>query len=563
MDPRLLEEPQRAFSGPLPEGGVSGHKLAEVRRLILEMARRKCEALKIYEPLPLQELFHKSLAPERLARGSNRSGKTLVAAVELARAATGQDPYNKYPKEDGRAFLVGKDGKHVGQVMYRKLFRAGAFKMIRDLKTGQWRAFRPWHPDDFEREKQAKPAPPLIPPRFIKEIAWENKREGVPNLVRLHNGWELSFFSSLGKPPQGSDVDVVWLDEEIVDADWYPEASARLIDRSGRFFWSATPQAGTMHLFELHERAEDERSKEKPTVQEFYVKLADNPHLSEENKQAFADKLQSEEEKRVRIEGEFLITSFRVYPNFTMATHGVDYFEIPQTWTRYAAVDPGKQVCAVLFLAVPPPGDERGDHLYLYDELYLKDCDADRFGRAMAEKTRHQDFEAFILDAHWGRHTETGSGLTVEAQYTAALRKHKVKSRRTAHGFLWGSDDVDGGIEAVRGWLRVREDGTPLLRVLKGKLPNFEWEMKRYHFKRVKDLVTDTPVKRHDHLADCTRYLALCHPKYRKPQPREAFQGGVGRQYRAMLEARKKRRGAEGAAFRLGPTPRAESFGSR
>jgi len=34
---------------------------------------------------------------------------TLAAAIEVARALTGQDPYGKYPKREGRAFLIGKD----------------------------------------------------------------------------------------------------------------------------------------------------------------------------------------------------------------------------------------------------------------------------------------------------------------------------------------------------------------------------------------------------------------------------------------------------------------------
>ena len=119
---------------------------------------------------------------------------------------TGQDPHGKYPKKNGTAFLVGKDLKHVGKVLYDKLFVPGAFKVIRDKATGRWRAFRPWIPDDAAREEEARRAPSLIPQRLIAEIAWENKKENVPSIVRLSNGWNLHFFSSLGKPPQGSPI---------------------------------------------------------------------------------------------------------------------------------------------------------------------------------------------------------------------------------------------------------------------------------------------------------------------------------------------------------------------
>jgi hypothetical protein len=63
---------------------------------------------------------------ERLFLGGNRSGKTLTAAVEVARIMTGQDPFGKQPKKDGIAILVGKDLNHCGKVMAKKLFRPDA-----------------------------------------------------------------------------------------------------------------------------------------------------------------------------------------------------------------------------------------------------------------------------------------------------------------------------------------------------------------------------------------------------------------------------------------------------
>src|SRR6185369_14786047 len=151
----------------------------------------------------------------------NRSGKTLTGAVEVARAVLGLDPYGKYPVRDGVGYCIGKDQGHIGRVVYKKLFRAGAFRIIRDEQTKAWRAYRPW--EDSARKEESKPAPPLIPPRMILEIGWEDKKAEVPNVVRLVTGWELHFFSSLGKPQKGSAINLFWMDEEIVDPSWYPE----------------------------------------------------------------------------------------------------------------------------------------------------------------------------------------------------------------------------------------------------------------------------------------------------------------------------------------------------
>ncbi|MCI0628573.1 MAG: hypothetical protein L0387_44150, partial [Acidobacteria bacterium] len=214
---------------PLPwqeDPKLTIYQQRQLRKLVLEKANRQIEALNLYEPLPIQDEFHRCTAPERIIRGSNRSGKTLAACVEVARAVCGSDPYNKYPKENGRWFCVAKDGSQIGQVVWRKLGRPGAFKIIRDRQTGLWRAFRPWDPEDADREREAKPAPALIPKRLIRGIAWENKKLDQPSVVTLATGWELSFFSSLSDPPTGSDVDGANFDEEIEGPTWYPEISA-------------------------------------------------------------------------------------------------------------------------------------------------------------------------------------------------------------------------------------------------------------------------------------------------------------------------------------------------
>jgi hypothetical protein len=527
--PRLPEAP--------PER-VDPNDVAKAGDILAELTRRRIEALRLYEPLPVQASFHASAAAERLLRGSNRGGKTLPAAVEIARAVTGQDPCDKYPKTDGRCFCIGKDGKHIGQVMWRKLGRAGAFRILRDRATGAWRAWRPWVPEDFARKDETKPAPALIPARLIKSISWEKKAETQPNLVTLHNGWEIAFFSSLGKPPQGSDLDLVWFDEEIVDGEWYPEMSARLLDRRGKFVWSATPQAGTEHLWELHERCEKQEQRKRPSCQEFFIRLADNPHIAEEDKRDLEDKLAANPDAvAVRIGGEYAQNAYKVYPEFSIVVHGMDLEgPVPIDWTRYMVVDPGHQVCAVLFGAVPPP--RTGNFLLLYDELYLLQCSAAKFAKAVALRTEGQVIYVSLIDRHAGITTQIGSGRTIEEQYTDALKEAKFKSIRSGPGFVWGSDDVDGGITAVHSALRLRDDGTPRLRVLRGRLPNFETEIKRYHNKRIQGVVLDKPEnRRRSHLMDCLRYLVMHDPGYHKfalprPKPGPAVMAFRARQKR-------------------------------
>ena len=535
---------------------VTAATQVRLQALLAERASRRVEGLKLYEPLPPQLAFHQSTSRIRIVRGGNRSGKTLAAAAEVARAVTGTDPFGKYKEvTDGRCFCVGRDLDHIGEVMWRKLARAGQFKMVRDQGSGLWRAFRPWSAADRGRAHEARGAPPLIPPRLIKEISWENKRAGIPALVRLTNGWEISFYSSLGTPPAGSDISLVWLDEEVVCQEWLPEMQARVIDRGGCILWSATPQAGTEQLYDLHEQAARCRFDPAPDVQEFLTVMADNPHIGEEEKRAFAAGL-SEDEALVRVQGEFAVMTYRVYPEFSMLRHGLDWREIPAGWTRYLAVDPGHRVAAVLFAAVPPPdlldpalGPQS---LVLYDELYLREANAQSFAEALRQKTLGQQIYCMLVDPNMAVITDVGGGRSVGEQYAEALAAVGVRSVLSGPSLLPGSDDVASGILAVKSLLRARADGPPRLRVLRGALPNFEYEIARYHHKRVRGVVSDQPEQRQaSHLLDCFRYLALLGPKWVRPRPALTRPKGARKAY---LDKRKRRREETGGPFiRLGP----------
>lgn len=532
---------------------VPGTSVEDLRTVFAELIRRQIEALNLYEPMPKQDEAHRCTAPELIVRGSNRAGKTVCTHVEAARALTGRDPYKKYPTADGRAFLVGKDNKHLGEVMYRKLFRAGAFKILKDPRTNTWRSWRPWDPNDLEFRHLVRPAPPLIPKRYVTEVAWENKKANVPTLVRLTSGWEANFFSSLGKPPQGSDIDLGLFDEEIVDPEWYPEISARLVDRNGRLIWGATPQAGTEQLYDLSLAAEDQAGREKPRIVEVYLTLEENLHLDDAQKQTLKDKFKDNpQEYEVRIEGRFAVVSFKFYPEFADHVHGVEYFPVPHSWTRYAITDPGHQECSVLFVATPPDDDkEFGGRRLVYDELVVSRCNAKLYGEAMAKKCQGQQIQAFILDTHGGRIPDMGSGQTVESQYSAALRENGVASVETGHRFHWGSDDFDGGVESVRKWLTIGAGGVPVMCYFHRVLKTFKRQMERYHYRRVGGVVTNRPVKKNDHLVDDLRYAAAHGCPYRKPT---APAGRESYAVKAVREKNQKRRKEGAGAFtRLGP----------
>jgi hypothetical protein len=354
------------------------------------------------------------------------------------------------------------------------------------------------------------------------------------------------FCSSLGTPPQGIDVDYVWLDEEVVNQEWYPEMSARLIDRKGLFVWSATAQLGGVQLFELCEKAAEQKPLEKPTVVQYFAHIDDNYTFTEQQRDLFFAKL-TPEQRRIRIEGEFAFTSCLVYPEFSDTVHGCDWFHIPQDWTRYMLTDPGRQVCAVLFVAVPPPNHKFAGQVFVYDELYITNCNAELYGRQVRLKAEGQNFYAFIIDHKGSEKHDVGGGVNIEQQYAQALRKNGVRSQLTGNGFLWGSTDVDAGIEKFRSWLLIRADGTPKFRYFKDKCPYLKWEITRYRYGKVTPRSgAPKPEKLHDHIMDLLRYGASYDPQWHKPKK-------GSRTSSALLRRLAERRKTTGSAINLGP----------
>lgn len=564
----------------LADTGPAATDIMRYRQVLAEVARRKIEALKLYEPLEGQEAFHACKARRRLLRAGNRAGKTLVCAVEAARALTGRDPHNKFPLMNGRLYAVGKDESQLGEVLHRKLFRAGAFKVIRDLETNEWRAFRPWMPADLEREDRAKPAPPLIPERFIKSKSWVKKAANIPEKFTLVNGWEIDFWSSNSAPPRGSDLDAVWMDEEITNSEWYAEMASRLLDRKGRLWWGATPQTGSVAMTEFHYRCEREEEawrrsgfdpEKEPDAREIVISLHANVHLGAKEKELLAADL-TDEQASVRIDGNYAILGRLMYPEYHARGHDIPWFDLPSTWTRYAITDPGRQTAAVLFGCVPPKGAsfpigvdpvtqrERtvtveidDEFILLYDEIYALQCNALIYGERMKGKCRDQTVHTFGIDRHGSRLVDLGSGKDVETQYSEALRTNGVRCTTTGSRFTWCSDDVKGGEESVRFYLHVRAArALPRLFTLdaKNRLPNFKWEIERFARKvDPQGNITDVAETRgRVHQMANLRYLCAMRPKYHEPRASDPRMNFAVRRFKA-----KQRRGAGDGSVTLGP----------
>ena len=543
---------------PTPLPGVTQHALSSLRELQAELAERRIEALRLYRPMPKQEEFHACIASERIVLGGNRGGKSLATFVEDARAVMGCDPHGKYPIDNGNLVIIGRNWQHIGMVVYPMLFKAGAFRIIRDEVTGVWRSYMPGKDD--ARKSESKPAPPLIPPRMIKDMAWVQKNAGYLNRAELVNGWTIYCFSSEGEPAQGFQADLVHIDEDINNERFVGEMQARLADRKGRFVWSAMPHSKNDALLGLCERADKEEETGNPTplIKKFTLRFLDNEHIDPEEKKKNIERWSAlgMDELRMRAEGEFTTESTLMYPTFNTSVHIYQRTElpagqVPSDWTRYVAIDPGHAVMACIFGAVPP--DEK--FLLIYDELYIRQANSLIFGEQFFAKAQNQHFYNFIMDMHGGMLRDLGSGRLPHELYSEELRKRNFRSQVSGYGFMPGSDDIGARTAMVRQMLHIRGDGTTRLKILEGSCPNLLRELKRYRKKTTTVMgqvyVTDEPQTRGEvHACQSLEYLCAYEPKYHQP-PRNRGPDPWWVSY--LSEKRRRQRDSEDPALYLAP----------
>lgn len=545
------------------------------KNLLIEKMKRDTEALRIYEPMPHQEAMHSCRVPRVIMQKGNRVGGTTSLAVEIARAVTGQDPYNKYPKTNGIACCLGYGEGHIGRVFHRLLFRPGAFDMIRDLETQRWRAYRPWpmaEGGDLERDAQKRPAPPLIPKRFLDgEIVWDKKGERVFKLVRFTTGWELYAFNSAGDPSQaqGFDVHLYAVDEDTAETGWIEESFGRLSKTRGLFRWTALPHGKNDEMMQMLEVAEKESESPNPQTVVLRSTIFDNKYLPKDSVESAIKgwKAQGEDVYRKRALGELSLGSVRMYPSFNRRVHDVmnstavqteaqkilveRLGEPPDDWTRYAVVDPGHQICAVLFIAIPPPA--LGDQLFVYDELYIPEATARHFGEGMEIKCRDRTFEEFIIDMHGGKLTSIASGEQPVDKYAEQLKDRGITSERTGHNFRHGCDEIKRREDILRTRLAIQNNSAPGTMVVVGRCSNLTREMEKFRKKTIRQAGKDVVIEAGDrragtHAVECWEMGVSSELIYVKPRDKAVKEEWIDYVLRTDKH-REEVRKAKGRAF--------------
>jgi phage terminase large subunit-like protein len=195
----------------------------------------------------------------RIALGGNRIGKSDQGAYESWLAISGLHPYRKFPAS-GKGWIVGLN-----------------FNMVRDINLPKFEKFMP---------------------SSYRLNSTFNKQDKIWWIEGEGRSWKIQFKSadSGRRIFQADDVDWIWFDEEMPEEIW-AECMQRLIDRRGIWWMTATPIMGTAWL---------KAKTQEEGIFTTYGAMWDNPYLPQEEIELNAKNL-SEEERKVRVEGKYII----------------------------------------------------------------------------------------------------------------------------------------------------------------------------------------------------------------------------------------------------------------
>lgn len=501
------------------------------------------DATELYVPLEAAKAFHRCDVKWRILDGSNRSGKTLAAAVEVARAVSGRDPYDKYIHHNGKAIIVGLDTEHLS-TLYRKLFEPGAFKIVFDAEKNQFRPLRVVtvdgktviDPADLEAKDDWVDAPPLIPARYVSSISWYDFGRRVPSTVRLKNGWLITFRSSQGRAPQGEHWDLAWIDEAVANDAFFYEISRGIVDlgsaKKSKAIWSACPQIPNYQLWELRREAEGGSNR----VKAFRLTIEDNPYCDEEEKRLFFESL-TPTQRLTRYYGFHAIDTLRAYPYFQAVEPWVyDPKPIPEDWTVYMGLDPGTRRCGTVLAAVPP----RGEPIHVFRAFSVAGGVEPWIAR-LSEIPEARRIHMVICDPVAGKSRQLTGLATVARIYYDAMAAAGVRPEISGplDGFFSGERNCEVRRELLNQGFRPREDGSVRIIIARETTESLAEEIMSALLPSGKD----RPKNDHSRdLLDALEYLYAANPVYKSRSKARASDEAEA-MYARFLKERASRRG--------------------
>lgn len=430
--------------------------------------------------------YHNSHKKIRAFLGGNRSGKTYTVCAEDATHLTG-----RYPDWwEGR--------RYSGPIEFWAA--SDTAETTRDILQKELLGT-----DDIDEDDSIGTG--LIPKEDI--ISW-NKRRNTPGAVdkvyikhynehgEVDGKSEIQFksYDQGRKKFQGTTKDRIHLDEEPPQ-DVFDECYMRTVSSGGEIALSMTPLQGETDLYTtITEATEDD-----PIYFHKHISLLDNPHIPDEEKATLQHKF-SGIDYLSRIEGIAVNREGKIYPQFNYRVH-VRKMPIEGAIFTARVMDPGLRITAVIWAHVY--FNQAGQHcVHVFRELYKKEWSIGKIAERINLQELQDEINLELIDPAADKRDAQSKG---ENTFKRLNRSKELGG--FGFRFLKANNDVEGGIQAVREFLRYSvDDGQKVITHPRLTFdPSCVNTIREHNGYRYKSDKSGQPVKRDDHTCDDVRYL--------------------------------------------------------
>lgn len=445
--------------------GLSRGEKEELYKLLKQKETTVKEAvLETFQPHPGQKVFLESPAKIRALFCGNGFGKTVAMTIELIRTHT-----RKHPTRDTHSV-------HQSWLLIPDLAKAEDY----------WTEIKKWCPPS------SLPKPNKLGSANIRRLEWPN---GTYTTIYSHE----QDSSKL----EGTNIDALFCDEPPPRDLWV--AAFRGLRNNPDYFvvLAGTPVSAAWMYEQIYLPGV---LKQDPNIEIFRGTTYDNPYLSKDFIEEFAKQL-TDDEKKVRLAGEFHALQGRVFKEFDTRKHVIETQSWPTDWPVYMAIDPHtrKKSTAVWM------GVTSDDDFVVINEACAEDIQ--KLGDTIKSIEAHNNYRVVARKID-----NSGSARGWKAETAIELLRDqgiRVSPMRNAE------KAVMNGIVKLQKLLKIQTmpDGTkkPQLFVMahcSGVIRDFTlygWDAQRNEEEKG---MREAPKKINDDYIDPLRYIIMCHPRY-------------------------------------------------
>lgn len=414
----------------LPDVGaeLTGYARRILERHIADELRRLREDPMTYgfPPHEVQERLHISNKRHVLFVAANRVGKSTAGTRECLWRARGDHPYKRVRPH--RFIVIG--------IPDFTFYRETSEPILR-----KWLP-RAWLIDSSKNEK------------------WYRIRRIDGGVCTI----QYKTFDQGRESWQGFEADYIWLDEEHPE-EIYREAFARIITSRGSLLQTFTPVGGLGWTYDqIYLPAITGQRKDIDVIEGALAEYDETkpygvgrilvPHLSYEDVIRFAREYPDEDERAIRIFGQYRARTGTVYKQFRREVHIIPRFALPDYFEVWGGVDPGFHGFAAVFLAQSPQA-----RIYIVEEYFSEhETTGDRLrGLYRVYRERVRPADPAEIDPRTGlAESEQVVVFFVDTEDPQTVLELNVEAQKQRVPFVFAS--LDQGLKARKaGILRIQQ----------------------------------------------------------------------------------------------------------